>query len=48
MEIITQQENWFDELPLEIRNSVGIGQKQSENNEGISHKDAMIEIEEKL
>lgn len=44
----TQQENWFDELPIEIQNSVSIGLKQSENNEGISHKEAMIEIEKWL
>lgn len=44
----TAQENWFDELPIEIQNSVSIGLKQSENNEGISHKDAMIEIQEWL
>lgn len=48
MEIETEQENWFDELPIEIQNSVSIGLKQSENKDGISHKDAMIEIEEKL
>lgn len=40
-----QHENWFDELPIEIQNSVSIGLKQSENNEGISHKEAMIEIQ---
>jgi hypothetical protein len=48
MEIETEQENWFDELPIEIQNSVNIGLKQSENNEGIFHKDAMIEIQEWL
>ncbi|MBJ7429329.1 MAG: hypothetical protein JHD28_10300 [Bacteroidia bacterium] len=44
----TEQDNWFDELPNEIQNSVNIGLKQSENNEGISHKEAMIAIEEWL
>jgi hypothetical protein len=44
----TEQKNWFDELPVEIQNSVNIGLKESENNEGISHKDAMIEIQEWL
>ncbi len=48
MEIETEQKNWFDELPVEIQNSVNIGLKESENNEGISHKDAMIEIQEWL
>lgn len=41
MKIENQQENWFDELPIEIQNSVSIGLKQSENNEGISHKEAI-------
>jgi hypothetical protein len=41
MEIETLQENWFDELPIKIQNSVSIGLKQTENNEGIFHKDAM-------
>jgi hypothetical protein len=44
----TEQDNWFDELPSEIQNSVNIGLKQSENNEGISHKEAMNEMEEWL
>jgi hypothetical protein len=44
----TAQENWYDELPTEIQNSVNLGLKQSENNEGVSHKDAMNEIEEWL
>jgi hypothetical protein len=44
--IETEQDNWFDELPSEIQNSVNIGLKQSENNEGISHKEAMIDIQE--
>lgn len=48
MEIETEQENWFDELPIEIQHSVSIGLKQSENNKGIFHKDAMIEIQEWL
>ncbi len=46
MEIETEQENWFDELPIEIQHSVSIGLKQSENNEGISHEDVMIETQE--
>ena len=37
----TAQDDWFDELPIEIQNSVSIGLKQSENNEGISHKEAL-------
>ena len=37
-----QQENCFDELPIEIQKSFSIGLKQSENNEGISHEDAMV------
>lgn len=37
----TEQDNWFDALPNEIQNSVNIGLKQSENNEGISHKEAI-------
>lgn len=44
----TEQDNWFDELPSEIQNSVNIGLEQSENNEGVSHKEAMIAIEEWL
>jgi hypothetical protein len=47
MEIETEQENWFDELPIEIQNSVIIGLKLSENNEGISDKDTMNKIQEK-
>jgi hypothetical protein len=41
MEIETLQKNWFDELPIEIQNSVCIGLKQSENNEGIYHEEVM-------
>ena len=41
MKIETQQENWFDELPIEIQHSVSIGLKQSEKNEGISHKETI-------
>lgn len=36
----TREENWFENLPESIRDSVNRGLKQSENNEVISHSEA--------
>lgn len=36
----TPSNNWWKDLPIEVRKSIELGIKQANNNETISHKEA--------